>query len=349
MPVKNVGYIKNMIKPVAVLISDVHYNIFTLPLADASMRMAIDEANKLYVPLVVAGDLHDTKANLRGECVNAMIKTFKLAKYPIIVLRGNHDQINEKSSEHSLNFLSGLAHIVDSWTYDNQIESVLIPYQHNPQALEDILKKLPKEARIIMHQGITGSNMGDYVRDHSAIDKSLLADFRTISGHYHSRQTIKCGRPRKDAVGLFDYIGNPYTLTFGEANDPEKGFQVLMNDGSLEFVPTNLRKHIKFDILIGSPYDRPKINPGDIVWIRVTGTKEQLSKINRNSLCEQLALTGNVRMELIPLDTKNVLQSSTNILQNSTKESLDIIIDNLLNTSKEQKERLKALWREICE
>ena len=62
--------------PVAILISDVHYNINTLKLADAAMQMAIDEANKLSVPLIVAGDLHDTKANLRGECVNAMLSTF---------------------------------------------------------------------------------------------------------------------------------------------------------------------------------------------------------------------------------------------------------------------------------
>ena len=60
--------------PTAVLISDVHYSLQTLPLADKVMRMAIDKANSLGVPLIVAGDLHDTKANMRAECVNAMIR-----------------------------------------------------------------------------------------------------------------------------------------------------------------------------------------------------------------------------------------------------------------------------------
>lgn len=66
-------------KPEAVLISDIHYNIQTLPLADAAVNMAITKANQLGVPLIVCGDLHDTKANLRGECVNAMLETFSRA------------------------------------------------------------------------------------------------------------------------------------------------------------------------------------------------------------------------------------------------------------------------------
>ena len=50
--------------PIAVLISDIHYNINTLPVADAALRQAIAKANELDVVLIVTGDLHDTKANL---------------------------------------------------------------------------------------------------------------------------------------------------------------------------------------------------------------------------------------------------------------------------------------------
>ena len=63
--------------PIAVLISDVHYNLQNLKVADAAMNLAIDKALDLGIDLIVAGDLHDTKANLRGECVSVMRKTFK--------------------------------------------------------------------------------------------------------------------------------------------------------------------------------------------------------------------------------------------------------------------------------
>src|SRR5882757_6401470 len=98
-----------MSRPTAVLISDVHYNVHTLKLADAAVRMAVAKANELNVPLIVAGDLHDTKANVRGEWINGMRDTFKLVTKVVgwngedikrvYILRGNHDAINEKSAE----------------------------------------------------------------------------------------------------------------------------------------------------------------------------------------------------------------------------------------------------------
>jgi hypothetical protein len=56
-----------MSKPVAVLISDVHFNLSTLELASSAMKMAQNRAVELNVPLVVAGDLTDHKAIIRGE------------------------------------------------------------------------------------------------------------------------------------------------------------------------------------------------------------------------------------------------------------------------------------------
>ena len=332
-----------MAKPIAVLISDVHYNLSTLDLADKATNMAIDKANQLKVPLIVAGDLHDTKANLRGECVNKMLTTFSKSQ-DCMILRGNHDQINEKSSEHSLNFLGHLPKvlIIDNVFIFKDIN--LIPYQHDPKQFESILNSIPKGALIIMHQGVVGAGMGDYMQDHSAIDISLLSDYRVISGHYHTRQTIKTGRPRKGAIGALDYIGNPYTLTFGEASDPEKGFQILMDDGTLEFVPTNLRRHIKLEMDTNSTIVDIIPAPTDLVWIKLEGTKEELLKFNKKDYCIKMGLPDNTKIELIPVDTKN---ESKVIKSTSQTDTLDAIIDTLINTTREQKYRLKQLWRTL--
>ncbi|MES1987480.1 MAG: metallophosphoesterase, partial [Pseudomonadota bacterium] len=93
--------------------ADVHYSVPTLPLADAAVRQAIDKPNELNVPLIVAGDLHDTKANVRGECMIAMRKTFCKAITSVVILRGNHDALNEKSQEHSLCFLPLGCSVID--------------------------------------------------------------------------------------------------------------------------------------------------------------------------------------------------------------------------------------------
>jgi len=163
--------------PCAVLTADVHYDIQTLSLADAAMRMAIEKANALNIPIVVAGDLHNTKANLRAECINAMIETFKQCKTDCYVLRGNHDAINEKSEEHALNFLAPYVTLVDSNCYYDHLESYLIPYQHDVAQMRCILKSVLPGTRIIMHQGLQSALAGEYIQDKSAITHGRCSKF----------------------------------------------------------------------------------------------------------------------------------------------------------------------------
>lgn len=350
-----------MNKPIAILISDIHYNIHTLPLADAAMRLAIAKANELQVPLIVAGDLHDTKANMRAECVNAMLETFALLKADCFILRGNHDQINEKSEEHSLNFLiqKGIwsqyssqgkisRQVVDKPRLWGTSNTYLIPYHHDPVELQSYLKTLSKGSTLIMHQGVQGSLADDYIIDKSALPKEAFKDFRVISGHYHTRQDIKCGRPRQGAVGMFSYIGNPYTLGFGEANHPRKGFQILMDDGTLEFIPTNLRKHVIHECEAKSALSQMAfpinwIAPSDLVWIKVSGTKEELTLVTKKSIGDRCGIFGDFdfRLDLIPTDTTTEAPKE----QLSDVALLDSLIDSLTNTTDERKERLKSLWK----
>jgi len=336
-----------MSKPIAVIISDVHYNLQTLELADAAMRLAIAKANQLQVPLIVAGDLHDTKANMRGECIEAMINTFCILKVSCFILRGNHDQINEKSNKHSLNFLDLIENVTVIDHFTQHIGLSFIPYQHDLEMFKFYLDQIDKGSTIIMHQGVKGSNAGDYMQDPTAIDKDLLADYRVISGHYHTRQDIKCGRPRKGAAGLMSFIGNPYTLNFGEANDPQKGFRILNEDGTLDFVPTNLRKHVVINITVAGHLGITHfegVNPGDLVKVKATGIKEELSKISKDFIGNALGIH-DFRLELIPLQSTSVLPEHTIV---SSEHTLDGLIDNLQNTSIEQKERLKTLWKALC-
>ncbi len=332
-----------MSNPVAVLISDVHYTVATLALADAAMRQAVEKANVLRVPLIVAGDLHDTKANLRGECITAMIETFKGCQSPPFIMVGNHDKINEKSETHSLEFLRAYAAIIDYLPF-SPLHKVgyLIPYQHDPEILKSYIRKLPPRSKLIMHQGLEKTNSGHYIQDKSAIAPEDVAGHLVISGHYHTRQTINL-----PDFGRWDYIGNPYSLNFAEANDPPKGFQILMDDSTLEFVPTNLRKHVVItqytSDATGGGRATSHINPGDLVWVKLSGSKENLLKWNKEKVAQFHELTEPFRLDLIPDDTK----SHNNTPKNVTKtELLDAVIDGLTNTSDDRKLRLKEMWKQ---
>ena len=346
--------------PVAVLISDVHYNLQTLSLADAAMRHAISAANALCVPLVVAGDLHDTKANLRGECVNAMLETFEALRHPAFILRGNHDSINERLIEHSLTFLNaesknddeepvGLRVVVPKpWFYNglgpiNGKSVHLIPYHHDPDELRKYLKKVDKGSAVIMHQGLSGSNMGEYVQDKSAIRPEDVAGLRVISGHYHTRQTIQL-----PDGGVWDYVGNPFTLSWAEANDPPKGFQVLYSDGSLEFVPTTLRKHVvvNLDMSLRDVDFNKVYAPGDLVKVRFRGPRAALAKHDKESVAALLGLTVPFQLDLIPTDA--TIQLTDAQLNLSGAALLDSLIDSLPETTADRKTRLKGAWRGLC-
>lgn len=338
-----------MSKPIAVLISDVHYNVQNLHLADTAMRMAIDKAAKLKVQLIVAGDMHDTKANLRGECVNAIIKTFQYAednKVSCVVLIGNHDLINEKSIAHSLEFLVPQAIVIDEPTAYNGL--FFIPYQADPEKFKQWLGLAARGTPVICHQGVHGSDMGEYVQDKSAVHKDIFEGRRVLSGHYHRAQTFKCVD-----TGVFSYIGTPYTITFAEANDGPKGFQVLYDDGSLEQVSTDLRKHVireytTEDIaqgLTGRAEDNSFYTPpGDLVWVKVKGPTLELDKITKNIIAKQTGIEGSFKLDKIPTDTP------TKVVENIDKKTNPELFDMLIDSSQEScdsKKALKQLWRHI--
>lgn len=335
-------------RPIAVVTSDVHFDLSTLAPASAALTQAVDKANSLGVQLIVAGDIHNSKANIRGECIKAMMDILERADIKPLVIVANHDRINEKSPEHSLQFLRNTVKLIERPEYIEPF-GYLIPYYHDPAELQAYLDTLPRNSTLIMHQGVQGSLAGDYIIDKSALLKEEFADFRVISGHYHTRQNIKCGRPQKGAVGLFSYIGNPYTLGFGEANDPEKGFQILMDNGLLEFVPTNLRKHVIIDFhrdQVDYPHMHkvPTFTTDDVLWVKMHGTKEALASYSKKAAAVEFRIRQDFRLDLIPDDTET---KATQVTQQMTStEALDTLIQSMDNVSDEQKTRLKELWRQ---
>lgn len=340
-------------RPIAVLISDIHFTLSTLEEASSSLLKAQFKAVLLKVPLVICGDTLDSKAVIRAEIANRLIELMSKHDCPeTIMLVGNHDKINEKGQGHSLNFLKPYCVVIDSIRIGKlgNTDVVMIPYQSDSNVIKDFLKDedCPKESIIIMHQGLQGSDSGEYIQDHSALTHEDIQDFRVISGHYHRRQDIKTGRPRKGALGMFSYIGNPYTLSFGEAEHPEKGFQILMDDGTLEFVPTNLRKHVVIETVYretGWGFPAKTVNQNDILLVKAKGPKSKLNLLNKAEIKKALNFNGDFRLDLIPTDNEVDLNAVHTKNDMSQAELLDSMIDSLTTTDDNTKIRLKQLWK----
>lgn len=305
-------------------------------MASKALQAAMDKATELEVPLVVAGDLHDNKAIIRAEVANRLLEIFKGYVGQSFILVGNHDLINEKSTEHGLNYLRPYSTIIDEPTFDYTHKLFMIPYQNDSQKLMSFVKGVRSGTILIMHQGFKGAYLGDYIQDKTSIDPILVKDFRIISGHYHKHQSIS----------TVTYIGNPYTLTFGEANDGPKGFLILNSDGTFTREILKLRKHVikefsSVDDLSGHicAFGELFCNENDLLWIKVKDKKENLT-FDKKDLVSFLCVK-DFKLDLIPTDAPI---QPVQIEKKTDSEILDALIDQL-----EDKDYLKKLWKDVYE
>lgn len=332
-----------MKKPIAVLISDIHFNLNNLELASASLEFALQTALRLNVRLVIAGDLNDTKAILRGEVVNALISLFqKYITVEVTILVGNHDRLHEQNPEHSLNFLAPHADIIALPKYDNGLRCWLVPYQTDLVTTVNELKAMRcVTKRAIMHQGLKGSDMGEYISDPTAIDASELPGWRVISGHYHKAQDI----PLPDG-GRWSYIGTPYTITFAEANDGPKGIRVLNSDDSLDFIPTDLRKHVKVERAVCDVLEQiPGLKPIDKLWLKVTGHRSLLERLSKTEIGLTHLGHGDFKLDLIPIESNTPAPISAPHVSHS--DQFDSFIAHTVQDTIEHKTYLKTVWRSL--
>lgn len=336
-----------MPKPKAVLLSDVHFSLNTIEPATIAMETAFAKANELNVPLCVLGDLNDSKAIIRGECLNAMIKVFdRPHKKQPRVLIGNHDLINERSKEHTLGFLRPYAKVIDEVWHDEETAATFIPYQSEPSVFVALCQRSPGYL-LLCHQGY---NSGTGFVDHSAVTPAELPESRYISGHYHARQTY---RPSNWHNGSYQFLGNPYTLGFAEANDPEKGFHVLYDDNQLAFhyldgVPRHraLRAITSSNAIIGLDDSCSAIRDIDRLLVKLSGPQAQLNKVTKAQVKQALNLpTDSFRLDLISTDEVQEVEAPKLI---TSEELLDNVINSMQNTTTAQQYRLKALWRKLA-
>lgn len=333
----------------AVVTSDVHFSSGTVELAANGLRQAGAKAMELRVPFVIAGDLHDTKDLLKGKVINRLMQVLLEIDVPIYVLIGNHDLVNEKSTEHALEFLKFIPNVIviDSVQFIEEINAWLIPYQADVENLIAILAEIPHGSDLIIHQGIKGAFMGEYVVDKSSIDPSYLAPFRVVSGHYHRKQVIITDT-RKHAtafeVGTFHYIGTLYTITHSEANDGDKGYRILTED-TLDFIPTYLRKHRKIECnykqIMG---DFDAIGKDDVLWVQVSGPASELDKLSKKEI--GMHLIGHQNFKLDKVYDEVELMAAEQAKTFTDAELLDKMIEDSEET-KAGKLYLKQLWREI--
>lgn len=304
------------------------------------------------IPLVlIAGDIFHTRGSVHTSVFNHVYQvliSFKKVGLDIIMIAGNHDQIDSSIvPENSLFAFQTFADVVSSprvipYKYLNEtIEICAIPYSKDKKFIKSYLddyvdnKNTKFDSILLAHLGISGglTGSGNYVMSDSwNLNELRASKFKyCIFGHYHKPQFL---------ADWCAYVGSPLQNNFNDEGC-EHGFMVIDTDRrwDMELIPLHYPQFISIST------KNAKLINSDVIssnYIRVLATASESQEVI--GALEELQLQpetwdNNVRLEIEKdisanaRDTEiSVSMSDEDILKTYVKEQTvkaDILSDIL--------------------
>lgn len=307
---------------IAILSTDKHLNennaLELLDLADQEITLAKEVGTNLVIWL---GDIFDSRLSQRQElltCLDTMLDMYLDAGIEIWCIPGNHDKTDYEADE---SFLTPYRHhpafILISEPEEKVIHCVpsvtchFVPYYSQDVWLKKFAElpapsKKGSKTLLFSHTAVQGSINNDGRTVNSKIQLKLFKGYEKVFlGHYHNAQ--------QPGAKVF-HLPSTRQNNFGE--DPEKGFTVLYDDCSHEFVQADFKtyKPLKIDASTVTPQKLKELaaigTDDQHVQITLVGTREQVKSINKKVLEESgiLVKTKYSEIEVEETETAEVLQ-----------------------------------------
>ena len=239
----------NTKNPIVLLLNDIHISKDNISEFQKNWDEAIDICQKRGIQeMIIGGDLWQSRSAQSLDVLmavrQAIIKAANQGIY-LTIAEGNHCKVDQES-------ILGYSHIfseypkvsvVDDYTIIGLGENVdLFVMSYFPEdgsftkRLQQILNVDFNEKRkniLYIHEGING---GLATPSEKELPASIFQPFDAVLvGHYHNRKKI----PNTN----IEYIGSSRQHNFGE--DEEKGYTILFEDGSYEFVKNQVNTRYK--------------------------------------------------------------------------------------------------------
>lgn len=242
---------------IGVLINDVHLNKDNGALVKDIFKQLIALCNELGTSRIFCGgDVFTNRSGQPLQCLTdwkEILSMISEEDIEIHLIPGNHDKTDSDDEKSYLDvysdpcvrlYRSGERRFIDGCVV------AFIPYFKDEkwlseyEKIEDLIQSNYIDHDIdntwplimITHTGFDGVMNNDGSKVSSIIKPSMFKGWdKVLIGHYH------------DASKLADnviYTGSAYQNNYGE-NITDKGFTIIYNDGSIEFVPSKFPKYIK--------------------------------------------------------------------------------------------------------
>lgn len=303
-----------MRKPYALTLTDTHATPNNLKLQESIWKQAVRYCLDNKIPTIYhMGDWVTARKAQSLEVLKHLDWVKKLLYENGIVLigiSGNHDKSNQESIFAYPNIYGNdIDFRIVEERYDEQLsDSVhihLLPYfpetgSYNDK-LEDAKKRVVKGKKNILltHAGVNGG----LAHENATVNKEIPADAfvgfdMVLIGHYHNRNKIDF-----DLVDIW-YTGSAFASNYGEDN--EKGFTIIYDDGSIEFVNSEFPKfetiEVEVDKVDGKWLSETKkhiSDTGNNVRVVVTGDESELKSISKQKF-------SNIGVKKLKLNTENI-------------------------------------------
>lgn len=320
---------KEEIYPCLLLLNDIHVSKDNIPEFTANWREALDICRRMNIrDIALGGDLFLSRAAQTLDVLLAVHDALLSAAecgMRVTMINGNHDKVNQESER-------GYCHVFDRHpgvlVADDYIALPcpdgqrfvlhMVAYFPENGSFPDKLGKVRLDPDrlnyLYIHEGINGalSQPSD-----NELPVSLFEEFdRVFVGHYHNRCIIPGTR--------IEYIGSSRQHNFGE--DEDKGYTVLYNDGTHEFVKNraNTRYRVmdvpveKAGIRLTNELSEIRAEGRYKVKVRIHGRAAQLPNIDKRALFE----AGASKVELLPEEVQAEAFAEGDLLERYDREKI---------------------------
>jgi len=284
------------------------------------------DKNKVDI-IIILGDLTEEKDNHSSILTNKIYNEIQELDW-CIILKGNHDYINEKEpffrflgegdKNNKINYISK----INNYDYE---DFLFLPHSQNPvEEWKDI--DLNKYKYIFMHQPIIGSIGMSGFDMKKGLPSNYFKNYKgkVYSGDIHKRQGV--------------YVGSPYPINFGDSNDG--GVTILdTKSGKEEFISFISIKKLNIDLNMDNKdliLEELDLKENDQIKVKIYLTQENIfnyeniKKKLQNYCKEKKILLKSIEMKKINSESKKQeklikdLNNEFAILKGfSIKENLD--------------------------
>lgn len=229
-------------EPIGILVNDIHVDQDCIAdfVKNWDELLGICRDRKIF-DIFIGGDIFTSRSSQTLAVLLAVKRAFQKAydrNISVTVAEGNHDKVNQEDIDGYCHLYDGYRSNVDVvdtvkvFTWDDcDVELVMISYFKENGSLIEKIKEAESKVKnldnsiLYLHAGIHGA-LGDFDIPGEAPQEWFGKFGKVLVGHYHNRTVIKGTN--------IEYIGSSRQSNFGE--DEEKGYTILYDDGSTEFV-----------------------------------------------------------------------------------------------------------------